>query len=53
MAEGAEKMTFDEVVELLKLEHEKAKKLEFVKNPLAYALYKVWKMIDKKKGGAE
>ena len=46
-------MTLDEVIELLKSEYEKAKHLEFVKNPLSYALYKVWKMIDKQKGGAE
>lgn len=27
-------------------EYEKAKKLEYIDNPLAYALYKVWKMVD-------
>lgn len=32
-------------------EYEKAKELEWVKNPLAYALYKVWKIVDKEKVG--
>ena len=26
---------------------ERAKKLEFVRNPIAYALHKVWKMADR------
>lgn len=43
-------MTFDEVVELLRSEYEKAKKLDFVQRPLAYALYKTWKIVDKKRG---
>ncbi len=42
-------MTFDEVVELLKSEYEKAKQLDFVQRPLAYALYKTWKIVDKKR----
>lgn len=44
-------MTLDKAIKLLETEYEKAKELEWVKNPLAYALYKVWKMVDKKKGG--
>lgn len=45
--------TLDKAIETIKTEYEAAKQKEFVKNPLAYALYKVWKMIDKKKGGTE
>ena len=43
-------MSFDEVIELLKLEYEKAKTLKFVQRPLPYALYKTWKIVDKKRG---
>ena len=46
-------MTFDKAIKLLEEEYEKAKKLEFVRRPLPYALYRVWKMADKEKGGAE
>lgn len=35
------------VVEMLRTEYERAKKLPFVRKPLAYALYKVWKKVDK------
>lgn len=38
---------FEKVVRRLEKEYEKAQKLEFVQNPLAYALYKVWKMVDR------
>lgn len=41
------------VIKLVETEYEKAKKLEYVRNPLAYALHKVWKMADAEKGGAE
>lgn len=34
------------VVELLHNEHEKAKRQEFVYDPLAYAVYQVWKAVD-------
>ena len=43
-------MSFDEVIELLKLEYEKAKTLKFVQRPLPYALYKTWKIVDKRRG---
>lgn len=39
-------MDLDKAIELLKSEYERAKKLEFVKNPLAYALYHTWKKVD-------
>ena len=36
-------MTLQKAIKLLEVEYEKAKKAPFVRNPLAYALYKVWK----------
>ena len=39
-------MTIEKVIELLKAEYERAKNKEFVYNPLAWALYKVWKIVD-------
>lgn len=49
-------MTLNGAIKLIELEYEKAKCLEWVHNPLAYALYQVWKMADDhptEKGGAE
>lgn len=49
-------MSLDEVIEMLKAEYERAKRLDYVINPLAFALYEVWKKVDKKtrrKGGAK
>lgn len=34
------------VVELLHEEYERSKKLDFVYDPLAYAVYQVWKAVD-------
>lgn len=49
-------MTLQSAIKRLELEYKKAKdlhKMGFVHNPLAYALYKVWKMADSaKKDGA-
>ena len=39
-------MTLEKAIKMLEEEYEKAKKLEWVHNPLAYALYKVWKRAD-------
>ena len=39
-------MKIDKAKRLLQAEYEKAKKLEWVHNPVAYALYQVWKMAD-------
>lgn len=36
-------------VKMLRAEYEKAKKQPFVREPLAYALYHVWKMVDGEK----
>ena len=41
-------MTLDKAIELLKEEYEHAKKIEYIKKPLAYALYQVWKKADAK-----
>ena len=42
-------MTLAEAIKLLEAEYERAMKLEYIKNPLAYALYQVWKIADKKR----
>ena len=42
-------MTLQKAMRLLAVEYEKAKKLEWVHNPLAYALYQVWKMADRER----
>lgn len=39
-------MKIDKARRLLEAEYEKAKKLEWVHNPVAYALYQVWKKAD-------
>lgn len=39
-------MKLSKAIKLLVQEYEKAKKLEFVHNPIAYALYRVWKIAD-------
>ena len=38
----------DKAINILKEQYEKAKKLSWVKNPLAYALYQTWKIFDKR-----
>lgn len=40
-------MTLEDAKKLLDEEYERAKRLEYVKKPLAYALYQVWKKADK------
>lgn len=44
-------MTLEKAIKLLEASYEKAKKLTFVRNPLAYALYHVWKMADREEVG--
>lgn len=39
-------MTIDKVVRLLRAEYEHAKGMKMIHNPLAWALYKVWKIVD-------
>lgn len=40
-------VTLRQAVNMLEKQHEKAQNLDFVRNPLAYALYQVWKEADK------
>ena len=40
-------MTLEEAKQLLDEEYERAKGIAYVHNPLAYALYQVWKKVDK------
>ena len=35
-------MTLEQAIEHLRKEYERAKSMEYIINPLAYALYKVW-----------
>lgn len=42
-------MRIEKAHRMLEIEYEKAKKLEWVHNPLAYALHKVWRMADAEK----
>lgn len=39
-------MTIERAKKLLDKEYERAKTLEYIRNPLAYALYTVWKTAD-------
>lgn len=39
-------MTIEKVIRMLKSEYERAKTFEFVKKPLSWALYNVWKTVD-------
>lgn len=39
-------MTFEKAVAQLRTEYEKACKNKLIKSPLAYALYKTWRMAD-------
>lgn len=41
-------MTLKKAIKLLEVHYEVAKKLEWVHNPVAYALYQTWKMVDGK-----
>ena len=42
-------MELEEAIELLKKEYEWAKKQKWISKPLAYALYQVWKEVDRKR----
>lgn len=44
---------FDKVIEDLKKNYETAKRLSFVNDPVAYALYQTWKEYDGKRHGIE
>ena len=38
----------DKVIKELQKQYERAKKLEFVRNKIAYALYQTWKVFDER-----
>ena len=40
-------MTLENAIDLIKQEYEKASESNYVNNPLAYALYQVWKKADR------
>lgn len=42
-------MTLQKAIKMLESEYERARKLAYVRNPLAYALYYVWKRADKER----
>ena len=42
---GRKNMTLEKAIEMLKAEYERALKLEFVYDPLAWALYRVWRKV--------
>ena len=39
-------MRIEDALNLVQKEYEKSKDLEFVRDPVAYSLYKVWKLAD-------
>lgn len=41
-------MTLEKAIKLLQQEYDRASRLAFIKNPVAYALFQVWKMADKR-----
>lgn len=43
-------ITLEKAINLLEKEYERAKGLEYVRKPLAYALFRVWRIVDKEKG---
>lgn len=45
-AEYDNRKACEKAIELFKQEYEKALKLEYIKKPLAYAIYQVWKIVD-------
>lgn len=42
-------MSLETAIERLEQEYERARGLSFVRNPLAYALYQVWREADRQK----
>lgn len=42
-----DRLGIDRVVKMLEKEYANAQTLEYVKNPMAFALYAVWKQVDK------
>ena len=48
LCDGGSEMKIETAVKRLQEEYERAKNLEFVRDPVAYALYQVWKEADKR-----
>lgn len=46
-------MTLEQAITLLRKQYEKAKRSPYVKSPLAWALYQVWKIADKERRGKQ
>lgn len=42
-------LTLEKVIKMLEEEYERAKKLEYVQYPLAWALFHTWKKVDERK----
>lgn len=40
-------MTLKRAIHMLEAEYERAKQLRFVRNPIAWALFRVWKVADR------
>lgn len=51
--ENGKDVVLQKALDMIAREYEKAKKQEFVRNPLAYALYKVWGMVDQQPAGED
>ena len=47
--EKGKTMTLEKAINLLVAEYERALRLEYVRNPIAFALHRVWKMADKER----
>ena len=41
-------ITYEKAIAIFKEQYERAKKLEYVRKPLAYALYQAWEIVDEK-----
>lgn len=46
-------MTLEQAIELLRKAYEQAKYIPYVKSPLAWALFQVWKTVDQMRGGED
>lgn len=47
MSNEHETMTLENAIKMLEEEYERAKEMDFVKKPLAYALHTVWREVDR------
>lgn len=45
---GADMQEIDKAIKILKEQYEKAQKIDWVRNKIAYALYQTWKIFDKR-----